>query len=91
MRGYLVQVNRQGCIKLIREDINQTELASAEIFPRENYNLKVAVKDDTITIMTNGTKILEIADPCPLPPGGVGFDVSCPGSALFSFLAISSS
>ena len=54
----------------------------------KSHYLQVTVQGDTIVITVNGAIALKTIDPSPLPPGGVGFDVSGPGSASFKLLAV---
>ena len=88
MRGYLIRVDRVGNVKVLREDIEITELGSMQIPRADQYTLRAAVKDGRILAAVNGITLPEIIDPEPLPNGGVGLDVSCPGSASFHRLAV---
>ena len=88
IRGYLIRVNRAGNVKVIRENIEITELGSMQIPMADRYTLRAAVKGGRISATVNGITLPEIIDPEPLPDGGVGLDVSCPGSASFHHLAV---
>ena len=88
MRGYLIQVDRRGFVKVIREDIEKTELVSAHVPDTDCYELRVEVRGGSVLVTANGAKLPLVTDPDPLLTGGVGFDVACPGSASFHRLAV---
>lgn len=88
MRCYRAQVESDGRVQLLREDVEETLLAEGHVVPADRYTLRMEACGGHLTVAVNGEAVLAADDPYPLTHGGVGLDVRCPGSATFESLAI---